>query len=129
MLQTVTIPISDTKRIIEQRFGFKYPKERRRESLSRLSELEISRRKRDRCRETANILTIDDGFKRFIEWINSIQAKLGISDTAFARRLGLAHQRILYYWRKGEKLPSDIVLNRLLQMEKTLSVKIRTGIN
>lgn len=69
----------------------------------------------------------------YINWICELQAKLGLSNTLFAKRLGVTAQTVKLWKRKSGHFPSKQAYLRLLELEleakiPVIVLKIKYGV-
>lgn len=104
-----------------RRHKFRKPKS----STSGLSDEQIYERKQQQRRERAEEISNNSNLLSYIQWITSIQEKLGLSNTAFAARLGITAQTVKLWKRKSGHFPSERVYKRLLILERECRIPIK----
>lgn len=110
---------TDIDSIIKNRFGLDIFSRSRKAKNKTLAESVIRANKRiakERIRENIHF---NENLKEFFKWICSIQDKLHLNDSEFAKELGLNSSRSIRQYRNLEgHFPSKKTLIRLLRLER-----------
>lgn len=94
-------------------------------SAKGLSTTQIYERKQAQRRQRAAEITRNERLEQYINWICGIQTKLGLSNSAFAFRLGVTCQTIKLWKRKSGHFPSERSYKRLLELEIESRIPVR----
>lgn len=94
-------------------------------SLKGVSAQEIYERKQDSRARRAEEIDSNEELIRYIEWISELQRKSGLSNEAFARRIGVSSQTLKLWKRKSGHLPSERSFRSLCELERMLEIPVR----
>lgn len=93
-------------------------------SLVGVSAHEIYERKQSSRAHRAEELKTNEELSNYIEWIIELQRISGLSNEAFARRIGVSSQTIKLWKRKSGHLPSERSFRNLCELERMLNIPI-----
>lgn len=113
--------------------GRRHKYRRPKSSIKGLSEREIYERKQAQRRKRAEEISNNSNLESYIQWIITIQEKLGLSNKNFARRIGISEQTLKLWKRKSGHFPSERSFKQLLKLEMECRIpakiiKLRYGV-